>query len=70
MPSLNNRLNTIFQIIIITIEICFCIQSASAEPAVPVIVKSLRYCNPLSIETSSQNGSPRGISLGDVAVVR
>jgi xylan 1,4-beta-xylosidase len=41
---------------------------AGQEP--PVLGKSLRYCNPLPIETSSQNGSPQGVSLGDVTVVR
>jgi xylan 1,4-beta-xylosidase len=41
---------------------------AGREP--PVVGKSLRYCNPLAIETSSQNGSPQGVSLGDVTVVR
>jgi len=61
---------TILKIVIITVDICFCVQSALAESAASVIGKSLRYCNPLSIETSSQDGSPRGVSLGDVTVVR
>jgi xylan 1,4-beta-xylosidase len=70
MLSLNNRLKTVFTIVIITMETGFYVQFASAEPAAPVIGKSLRYCNPLSIETSTQDGSPRGVSLGDVTVVR
>jgi xylan 1,4-beta-xylosidase len=44
-------------------------QSAARRSA-PVIGKSLRYCNPLPIEASSQDGSPQGINLGDVTVVR
>ena len=46
-----------------------CAQSVARKPA-PVLGKSLRYCNPLPIEASSQDGSPQGISLGDVTVVR
>jgi hypothetical protein len=45
-------------------------QGAGPKPAAPVIGKSLRYCNPLPIEASSRDGSPQGISLGDVTVVR
>ncbi len=70
MHTLDNRLITILTIVIITVEICFCTQTTLAKSAAPVIGKSLRYCNPLSIETSSQDGSPRGVSLGDVTVVR
>lgn len=44
-------------------------QPAPRRPA-PVVGKSLRYCNPLPIEASSQDGSPQGVSLGDVTVVR
>jgi xylan 1,4-beta-xylosidase len=44
--------------------------ATAAERESPVLGKSLRYCNPLPIETSSQNGSPAGVSLGDVTVVR
>src|ERR1035438_8761607 len=36
----------------------------------PVIGKATRYCNPLPLETSSRDGSPQGVSLGDVTVVR
>lgn len=36
----------------------------------PVVGKALRYCNPLPIETSSRDGSPQGVGLGDVTVVR
>ena len=32
--------------------------------------RSLRYCNPLPIEASSRDGSPQGVDLGDVTVVR
>ena len=28
------------------------------------------YCNPLPLEASSRDGSPQGVSLGDVTVVR
>ena len=45
-------------------------QSSPAGRESPVVGTSLRYCNPLAIETSSQNGSPQGVSLGDVTVVR
>jgi hypothetical protein len=36
----------------------------------PVVGKSRRYCNPLPIEASSQDGSPMGVNLGDVTIVR
>jgi hypothetical protein len=39
-------------------------------PRTPVPGKSARYCNPLPLETSSRDGSPQGVSLGDVTVVR
>ncbi len=45
-------------------------QAAAPKPTAPVPGKSLRYCNPLPIEASSRDGSPQGISLGDVTVVR
>jgi len=38
-------------------------QTAARRPAA-------RYCNPLPLETSSKDGSPQGVSLGDVTVVR
>ena len=41
-----------------------------SQAPTPVIGKSLRYCNPLSIEASSRDGSPQGVGLGDVTVVR
>jgi hypothetical protein len=43
--------------------------SAQGRPA-PALGKSLRYCNPLPIEASSRDGSPQGVNLGDVTVVR
>jgi hypothetical protein len=43
---------------------------SGASKAAAQIGKSLRYCNPLPIEASSQDGSPQGVSLGDVTVVR
>jgi hypothetical protein len=45
-------------------------QPAARTAAAPVVGKSPRYCNPLPLETSSQDGSPQGVSLGDVTVVR
>jgi xylan 1,4-beta-xylosidase len=45
-------------------------QQPAARPAAPVIGKSARYCNPLPLEASSRDGSPQGVSLGDVTVVR
>src|SRR5271157_69430 len=45
-------------------------QPAARRPATPVIGKSARYSNPLPLETSSRDGSPQGVSLGDVTVVR
>jgi hypothetical protein len=45
-------------------------QSGPLSSAKPVIGKSIRYCNPLALETSSRDGSPQGVSLGDVTVVR
>jgi hypothetical protein len=44
-------------------------QTGVRKPA-PVVGKSLRYCNPLPIVASSQDGSPQGVSLGDVTIVR
>jgi len=45
-------------------------QSAAPKSAAPIIGKSVRYCNPLPLEASSHDGSPQGVSLGDVTVVR
>jgi len=45
-------------------------QPAAKTPAAPVVGKSTRYCNPLPLETSSKDGSPSGVGLGDVTVVR
>jgi xylan 1,4-beta-xylosidase len=42
----------------------------AADPAGPKLGQSPRYCNPLSLVTSSTDGSPRGVSLGDVTVLR
>jgi xylan 1,4-beta-xylosidase len=44
--------------------------SQAARPVTPAIGKSPRYCNPLPIEATSRDGSPQGVSLGDVTVVR
>jgi hypothetical protein len=44
--------------------------SAQGRMLAPVLGKSVRYCNPLPIEASSRDGSPQGVSLGDVTVVR
>jgi hypothetical protein len=41
-----------------------------AQAPGPVVGRSIRYCNPLPIEASSRDGSPQGVSLGDVTVVR
>lgn len=46
------------------------ILSAQPKSTFPTLGQSLRYCNPLPIETSSRDGSPQGVSLGDVTVVR
>jgi xylan 1,4-beta-xylosidase len=64
--------NSVFIVLILTMGLFlnFSVSSAHAGSASPVIGKSLRYCNPLSIETSSQNGSAQGVSLGDVTVVK
>jgi hypothetical protein len=64
------HLFTFHKVIIATVIMCACLQIAPAKSGAPVIGRSLRYCNPLSLEASSQDGSPRGISLGDVTVVR
>jgi xylan 1,4-beta-xylosidase len=44
--------------------------SAQGRGAAPAVGRSLRYCNPLPIEASSRDGSPLGVNLGDVTVVR
>ena len=41
-----------------------------AQAPGPVVGRSVRYCNPLPIEASSRDGSPQGVGLGDVTVVR
>lgn len=58
------------EVVLVTVVTCFCLQSVLAELGPPVTGRSLRYCNPLPIEASSRDGSPRGASLGDVTVVR
>jgi len=45
-------------------------QTAGSAGAAPTVGKSARYCNPLPLEASSRDGSPQGVSLGDVTVVR
>lgn len=44
-------------------------QTAGRKPS-PVIGKSPRYCNPMPLGTSSKDGTPQGVNLGDVTVVR
>jgi len=68
MTPLFNRIVT--SLIITVTSVLACSKPAPDGPAPPVLGKSLRYCNPLSLEASSQDGSPQGISLGDVTVVR
>jgi len=45
-------------------------QPPAKTPAAPVVGKSVRYCNPLPLEASSKDGSPSGVGLGDVTVVK
>ena len=45
-------------------------QSTAPRAVAPIVGKSARYCNPLPLEASSHDGSPQGVSLGDVTVVR
>ena len=45
-------------------------QPGARSVAAPVVGKSMRYCNPLSLPASSRDGAPQGVSLGDVTVVR
>ncbi|MFL6416231.1 MAG: family 43 glycosylhydrolase, partial [Bryobacteraceae bacterium] len=45
-------------------------QTTAPGPAAPVIGRSLRYLNPLPIETTSPDGLPQGLNLGDVTVIR
>ena len=54
---------------IVLLTSCCSLWSQAANRT-PVVGKSLRYCNPLPLETSSKDGSPQGVSLGDVTVVR
>jgi xylan 1,4-beta-xylosidase len=46
--------------------------AAAETPAgnVPEIGKAARYINPLPLEALSKDGSPRGVNLGDVTVVK
>jgi xylan 1,4-beta-xylosidase len=57
--------NRLFQL---TAALSF-ILTAVVNAGEPVVGETLRYCNPLPIEASSTDGSPRGISLGDVTIV-
>ena len=54
-------------------SIALCAASMLAQPTAgkpaPVIGKASRYINPLPIETSSRDGSPQGVNLGDVTVL-
>lgn len=43
---------------------------AQGAAPTPIVGKAVRYCNPLPIETSARDGSPQGVHLGDVTVVR
>ena len=45
-------------------------QTPAHTGASPAVGKSVRYCNPLPLEAASHDGSPQGVSLGDVTVVR
>ncbi|MBL0160359.1 MAG: hypothetical protein IPP47_25250 [Bryobacterales bacterium] len=55
-------------------SIALCAASMLAQPIAgkpgPVTGKASRYINPLSIETSSRDGSPQGVNLGDVTVLK
>jgi hypothetical protein len=42
----------------------------AARKTGPDVGRAARYSNPLPIETSSKDGTPQGISLGAVTVVR
>jgi xylan 1,4-beta-xylosidase len=46
------------------------VASAQERATTPMPGRALRYCNPLPIEASSRDGSPQGVHLGDVTVVR
>jgi hypothetical protein len=57
--------------IIFTITACSPMDtSETADMTSPIVGSARRYCNPLSIESSSQDGFPRGISLGDVTIIQ
>jgi hypothetical protein len=71
------RENTMTRRALMAPLLALCAMAASTwQPAArgrtpdPVVGSSLRYCNPLPIESSAKDGSPRGVSLGDVTVVR
>ena len=57
-------------VLVLTASLTLRSQSTVHSAAAPVVGKSARYCNPLSLEASSHDGSPQGIGLGDVTVVR
>jgi xylan 1,4-beta-xylosidase len=44
-------------------------EASGVHPS-PVVGKDSRYVNPLNLEATSQDGSPKGVSLGDPTVVR
>ena len=65
-----NSLTRFHAAVFIAITMAVGIPAAGPRPEAPVMGKSIRYCNPLPIEASSRDGSPQGINLGDVTVVR
>jgi xylan 1,4-beta-xylosidase len=64
------RAGTLAAIGLCTVAAGVLVISAQGRVATPVLGKSIRYCNPLPIEASSRDGSPQGVNLGDVTVVR
>jgi len=53
----DKRLIALPKVIIVAVIMCACLQIVMAKPGAPVIGRSLRYCNPLPLEASSQDGS-------------
>jgi xylan 1,4-beta-xylosidase len=65
------RAVTVALALLVVLGAALVLRSHSSESTgeAPTVGKAARYCNPLPLETSSHDGSPQGVNLGDVTVV-
>ena len=61
------------ELLVATILVAWCTSAHAQKPPAPsdkpVVGQALRYVNPLPLVTTSDDGSPRGVSLADVSRV-